>query len=156
MNCPRAEAAIETCDLHVEESPFDPEIDVILAQHIATVAYSEFEALIRKMIHDRSKRHEDEPLSSFSSVAATRLIRSIKISELSGSLGWFGEAHKKAFQEATEALPEAVAAWNNVLTGRHSLAHEPLNPPTLTLSDVKRDARRAREILDAYLGAIGI
>ncbi len=154
MDCPRAEAAIETCELHVEESPPDPEIEVILAQHVAAVAYAEFEALIRKMIHDRCKRHEDEPLSSFAAVAASRLIRSIKIKELSGSLGWFGDAHKTAFQAAIGALPEAVAAWNNILTGRHSLAHEALNAPTLTLSDVKRDARWAQVILDSYLGAI--
>src|ERR1700750_2889580 len=130
MNCPRTEAAIETCDLHVEESPPDPEIEVILAQHVASVAYAEFEALIRKLIHDRCKRHEDEPLASFTAVAATRLIRRLKIGELSGPLGWVGDAHKTAFKNAVSGLPEAAAAWNNILTGRHSLAHEPLNAAT--------------------------
>jgi hypothetical protein len=154
MDCPRAEAAIETCDAHVESSSADPEIEVILAQHVASVAYAEFEALIKRMIHDRCKRHGDDPLSSFIAVAAGRLIRSIKITELSGSLGWFGDDRKKAFSAAIDSNPEAVAAWNNVLTGRHGLAHEQLKQPTLTLSDVKRDVRRAQEILDVYLSTI--
>ena len=154
MDCPRLEAAIETCDAHIQASGSDPEIEAILAQHIASVAYAEFEALIKRMIHERTSRHDDEPLSSFAAVAASRLIRSIKINELSGSLGWFGDDHKKDFSSALADVPEAVAAWNNVLTGRHGLAHEQRTQPTLTLIDVKRDTFRARAILDAYLDAI--
>lgn len=154
MDCPRADAAIETCDGHMTRSGADPEVEVILAQHVASVAYAEFEAKIRRMVTDRCSKHDDVPLASFVGVASTKLIRSIKVTELSGALAWFGEAHKSEFREAVAHDEEAVAAWNNVVTGRHGLAHEQPSTPTLTLGDVKRDVERAKRILDAFAVAL--
>lgn len=154
MDCPRADAAIESCDSHMARSGGDPEIEVILAQHVASIAYAEFEAKVRNAVAARCARHGDPPLSSFAEVAASKLIRSIKVSALSGALGWFGDDYKVGFTDAIQTDQEAVAAWNNVLTGRHSLAHEQASAPTLTLGDVKRDVERARRILDAFAEAL--
>jgi hypothetical protein len=154
MDCPRADAAIEACDVHLLRSGADPEIEAILAQHIASVAYAEFEAKIRAIVTGRCDRHGDPPLASFAGIASRRLIRSIKVTELAGALGWFGDAQKSSFQDAVANDQEAVAAWGNVVTGRHSLAHEQPSPPSLTLGDLKRDVDRAKRVLDAFADAL--
>lgn len=154
MHCPRSDTAVEVCEVHIAASGPDLQIEVILAQYVATVAYAEFEAIVRQLIRDRCSVHGDDPLASFGGVAALRLVRSIKVTELSGALGWFGDSHKQTFRNVVDDDPEAVASWNNLLTGRHGIAHERETPPSLTFGDIKRDLTSAKRVLDAFAGAL--
>jgi len=129
-------------------------VDVALAQHVASVGYAEFEARVRDLIGARCSRHTDASVANFATVAALRLVRSIKISALAGTLGWFSPDAKEAFSLALANDPDAVAAWDNILTGRHTLAHEQGVAPSLTFRDVQRDIERAKRVVDVFADAL--
>jgi len=133
----------------------DPEIDTVLAAHVASIAYASYERRVRQLIAERCRHPTDDPINRFTEVASVRLVRSIKVGELAGFLGFFGETEKQAFQRAIDAQPEAVAAWGNLLTGRHGVAHELESAPTMTLADVKRDIAAAAKVLEAFEAALG-
>lgn len=159
MEFRRVDAARETCGKHLTDAAPGPAIDVILAQHVAAVAYSEFEASVRATVHRRCATTGDQPVAAFVEIAATRLIRSIKVEELTGILGWFGDETKEQFKSAMRDDPEAVAAWHNILIGRHGLAHEDesgdrTGTPSLTFNDVDRDIDRAKRVVVAFDSAL--
>ncbi len=151
----RVEAAIEVCTRHLEalERP-DPEIDTVLAAYIASVAYAAFEKRVRDLMAQRCRHPTDEPINRFTGEASQRLVRSIKITELAGFLAFFGEEEKKAFQRKLADEPQIAAAWGNLLTGRHGIAHELDAAPTMTLADVKRDVAAAEQVLQAFEAAL--
>ena len=104
----------------------------------------------------RCFHRRDRSINRFADIAALRLIRSIKIAELSGTLGYFGDAEKQAFQDEIVQDPEAAAAWGNLITGRHGVAHELDTPPTMTLTDVRRDVERAERVLTIFEAALNV
>ncbi len=151
----RVEAAIEVCTRHLEklDRP-DPEIDTVLAAHIAAVAYAVFEKHIRDLIVERCRHPTDEPINRFADVAAQRLVRSIKVTDLAGFLGFFGSEEKEAFQRRLRREPEVEAAWGNLLAGRHGIAHDAGAAPTMTLADVMRDVKAAEQVVQAFESAL--
>jgi hypothetical protein len=151
----RLQAAIEVCDRHVEGiARVDAEVDAVLASHVASVAYAVYEKRVRDLVAARCFHATDDSINRFADVAAVRLVRSIKISELSGTLGYFGDAEKRAFQHGMREDPEAAAAWTNLIMGRHGVAHDIGTSPTLTLADVRRDVSRAERVLAAFEAAL--
>lgn len=149
----RVDAAIETCSRHLESSATDPEVEAILAGHIAAIAYASYEKHVRDLIAERCLHPTDQPINNFASVASQRLVRSIKIGELSGFLGFFGDSHKRSFQDALAAETEAAAAWDSLLTGRHGIAHEN-SAPSLTFADVTLYVVGAEKILGMFEAAL--
>ncbi len=89
---PRSESTIETCQrhlsgLHANSPPIqvDPQIEAVLAAYICSVIYGEAEARVVDIIASRLHREShDSYVESYAKVASRRLVRSIKISELSG------------------------------------------------------------------------
>ncbi len=151
----RLESAIEICTQHLKAIPLaDPEINAVLAGHVAAVAYAVFERRVRDLVAERCKHPVDEPINRFASAASMRLVRSIKISELTGTLGLFGDAEKTAFSEKLRREPELSAAWDNLIKGRHGVAHEIESAPTMTLLDVQRDLKGAERVLAIFEAAL--
>lgn len=151
----RLESAIEVCTGHIEKvADPDPEIDTVLAGHIAAVAYAAFEKQIRQLVAARCAHPTDEPISRFTAEASVRLVRSIRVGELAGVLGLFGDAEKAAFQAKIKGEPEAVAAWDNLITGRQDVAHENGAAPTMTLTDIQRDVAAAERVIDVFEAAL--
>lgn len=99
----RVDAAIETCSRHLEGTGADPEVEAILAGHVAAIAYASYERRVRELIAERCLHPTDQPINNFANVASQRLVRSIKISELAGFLGFFGDDHKRRFQATLAA-----------------------------------------------------
>jgi hypothetical protein len=152
----RLQSAIEVCGKHLKRvAKLDPEIDAVLAGHVAAVAYAVYERRIRELIAARCAHDTDMSVNRFTRVASVRLVRSIKVTELSGALGHFGDLEKDAFQKRLRASPEAVAAWDNLITGRHGVAHEFDSSPTMTLRDIERDVVRAEKVLEMFEVALG-
>jgi len=151
----RLESAIEICTQHPTAVPLaDPEINAVLAGHVAGVAYAVFERRVRELVAERCRHPEDEPINRFVSAASKRLVRSIKISELAGTLGLFGETEKRAFQDRLSKEPEISAAWDNLITGRHGVAHDIDSAPTMTLLDIQRDLEGAERVLAVFEAAL--
>ena len=153
MNFNRSDDALRICRGHLASlAAADPLIEAILTAYASAAIYSEFEAAARAIVAERSVRPgSDKHLIAFGRVAANRLIRSIKISELSGIAGHFHSDCKEAFQDAVEA--ETAAAWDSILNNRHGVAHEnDANAPisNLTLVELQDHFERAKGVLRAF------
>jgi hypothetical protein len=159
MNLSRAEAALETCELHLSATgSYNTEIDAILTAYSSAVIYSTFEAAAREIVASRAgEPGTDRHLVSFSRTAARRLMRSIKIGELSGAAGFFDASCKEKFLESLG--DEAKAAWDTICSNRHGLAHEESGEAdsvvsNLTFTELAALYPKALVVLDVLAEAI--
>lgn len=158
MNLTRVDAALEDCERHLETaSVFGTEIEAILTVYVSAVIYAAFEAEVRRMVAARvaSVAEEDRHLQNFAAYASVRLVRSIKIGDLAGVVAWFHEDCKAQFHDALD--DEAHAAWNNIVSNRHGVAHEDDSPvvSNMTFRELKEAYTKALTVLDCLSGAIG-
>jgi len=118
LNLPRADAALEICERHLSATnSFNTEIDAILAAYASAAIYSAFESEARAIVASRAAHPgADRHVVSFTRIAATRLMRSIKISELAGTAAFFDLSCKMRFQKALD--DESKQAWDTVCGNR--------------------------------------
>jgi hypothetical protein len=76
------------------------------------------------------------------------VFRSVKSSEISGLLNRFGGQYKEEFKKKTDAHPEAVTFYNNIVINRHSAAHA--EGGNLTFGEVKRFYEEGHIVLDFF------
>jgi hypothetical protein len=159
MNLPRAEAALETCELHLSSTgTYHTEVDAILASYASAVIYSAFESQARAIVAARASQPGDDPhLVSFTRTAATRLMRSIKVSELAGAAALFDASCKERFHAALD--DETKAAWDTICSNRHGLAHEEGDESdtivsNLTFAELRTLYPKALPVLDRLSEAI--
>lgn len=124
MNLPRADAALEACAKHLDDTGSrNTQIDAILTAYVSAVIYAAFERRAREIVAARAQGDGTDPhLTAFARTAAQRLMRSIKISELSGAAGFFHTDCKSRFRDLLNH--QASAAWDSIINNRHDVAHE--------------------------------
>lgn len=129
-----------------------------MTAYASAVIYSEFEGAARAIVAERAARPGiDKHLVSFGKVAAERLMRSIKISELAGIAGHFHGDCKSAFQASVD--DETAAAWTSILNNRHGVAHEgdasaPIS--NLTFDELFGNFERAKSVLVAFEACLAL
>lgn len=124
MSLTRVDAAFETCEQHLRATnSFGTEVEAILTSYVTALTYAAFEVEVKRIIAQRGAGDgKDSGAKSFSTYAASRLLRSIKVSELAGAAGWFDPVYKRRFGEL---LPrEAIDAWDTIIANRHGFAHD--------------------------------
>lgn len=152
---------IERCRTHLDNSGArNTEIDSILAGYTCAVIYAWFESEIVRAVSARASHgSDDQAIARFTQQAATRLVRSIKVSELKGLAAYFGEDSKQKFAEGCS--DRAIGAWDSIVSNRHGLAHEDEaegsipSLGSLTFEDVERDLAYALKVLWSFRGALG-
>ncbi|MCI7671514.1 MAG: hypothetical protein SPG17_04370 [Schaalia hyovaginalis] len=152
----RSDAARDICKSHAERAKPESslatwaQIEAILASHIASVTYAEAEANVRKIVAERiAEVTDDERVRAFGRSAAERLIRSIKISELSGTLKIFDPACKSYFSE--HLTPKQQTDWDSLMESRHNSAHANSgSAEQLTLSDIDSYCDSIAEVLTIF------
>lgn len=124
MNLPRADAALEACASHLNDTGSrNTQVDAILTLYVSAVIYAAFERKAREIVAARAEGDGSDPhLAAFARTASRRLMRSIKIGELAGVAGYFHTDCKDRFHDLLAA--EASAAWDNIINNRHEVAHE--------------------------------
>ncbi len=157
MNLTRVDAALEDCERHLETTgTFGTEIEPILTVYVSAVIYAAFEAEVRRTLAARiaSVVEQDQHVGNFATYASTRLVRSIKIGELAGAAAWLHEDCKLRFHDALDG--EAHAAWDNIVTNRHGVAHEDDSTvvSNMTFRELKEAYPKALTVLECFRGSI--
>ncbi|MBQ3358224.1 MAG: hypothetical protein IJG47_04915 [Microbacterium sp.] len=153
---PRSSQALEVCQRHAAEVASRTsvgawaQVESALASYAAATIYAEAESIIKTLTADRLGRSPaDARVRSFGKVAANRLIRSIKIGELSGVLGHFGHECKEHFSNALDSKDKTD--WDSLIGARHGTAHfEDENASPLTLGDVAGYFPSVGAVLETY------
>jgi hypothetical protein len=155
----RVDAAFEVCERHLDASGGrGSEIEAILTSYVSAIIYSALEARAREIVATRGAGDgTDDHLGNFTRVAATRLMRSIKIGDLAGIAGWFHPECKDDFQRRLD--PQYQAAWDTIIANRHTVAHEGDERTThavsnLTFSELKALYPLALEVLECLSTSI--
>lgn len=128
-----------------------PLLESVVVNYLLTVVYSDLEQAIRAELADQSAGGSDPRTNAFVAVALSRIVRSIKCSEIAGVLGLFDEACKRHFQQLVNDTPAQVA-YDRIVTGRHEQAHS--LGSDMTLADFKGDLQHCQTVLDAVAAAI--
>lgn len=158
MRIERVEAAFEECERHLDRtSSYGSEVEAIITSYVSAVIYSAFEKRARAIVASRGAGDgNDGHLANFSSTAATRLMRSIKFSELAGAAGWFhGDCREKFCKSVS---PEIQSAWDTIIINRTNFAHEGESSDSvvsnLTFGELKQLYPEALKVLDRLEEAI--
>ena len=125
-------------------------LERILVGYILTIIHSELEAEIREAVQRRCHVANDASLNRFVRSAADRLIRSIRIEQLSGLLGYFGEDCKQRFQDGL--TDQMVASYDSLESNRQSFAHQ--TGSNATLQEVQTWFIAAQDVIDAFCQAL--
>ena len=159
MSLPRADAALEVCEKHLTSTEsHNTEIDAILTAYASAVIYAVFEAEARAIVAARAAHPgSDRHMVSFSRTAAKRLMRSIKIGELAGTVAFFDSTCKQRFHDALD--DETKQAWDTICGNRHGIAHDDGDETgpvisNLTFAELATLYPRALAVLDTLRDAI--
>ncbi len=157
---PRTDSLKKICTAHALTSKANTslaawaQIESVLASHLASIAYAEAEARIQEYICGRvAQSTPDTRVHSYVRFSASRLVRSIKISELSGILGHFGDECKSHFSATIS--DKQKSDWDSLMGSRHSTAHQTTSPaPHLTLTDVDGYLASVSEVLALFRSSL--
>ena len=101
-----------------------------------------------------SVAEQDRHVGNFASYASVRLVRSIKIGDLAGAAAWFHADCKARFHDGLG--DEARAAWDNIVTNRHGVAHEDDSSvvSNMTFRELREAYPKALTVLECLEGSI--
>lgn len=153
----RLDSQIIICKQHIVNSQSQgTQIEFILVGYILAVTYAHFESIIRDSIKERCAAgvdpEADPPASKFVRHAVDRVVRSIKISELSGVLGLFSDTYKQEFQEIMKSDSIAETYYHNLVSNRHAMAHSA--SANATMKDVEEWLPSGKAVIEAFRQAL--
>ncbi|MCY3925808.1 MAG: hypothetical protein OXG52_09955 [bacterium] len=150
----RASRALDLCTDHLADTATaGTEIESFIVGYALTVVHAEFEKAVKNAIRERCRVVTDPHLRNFTSQAADRLVRSIKITELSGILGYFDGACKSTFQDSLRQSKSA-SFYNNIETNRQAVAHDAVH--NATMSEVTNWFAEAQTVIVRFREALGL
>lgn len=158
MSIERVDDSLEQCRRHLNlTSATDPQIEAILTAYVSSVIYASFEAELRLIVAKRAHSSlSDDREARFGAYAAGRLVRSIRINELTGLAGAFHPDCKDAFKDSLQ--DEQKSAWDSIINNRHGLAHEGDAPSpiisNLTFAELELLYPKALTVLDVFSSAV--
>ena len=117
-------------------------IEQAFVGYVLTLIYAEFENAIKSAINDRCHIESDPPLNSFVEWSTNRIIRSLKISDLSGFLRSFDDKYNDRFQATKDKNHQTQVSWDRIIANRQAFAHEA--PTNMTLPKFKRNSPRRK------------
>jgi hypothetical protein len=142
-----AEAAIRECEAHLKSTEsFNTVVEGFLVQYLLILICRECEVAVRQIISDRAVRTGDAEVSEFVRSAVEQLIRSIRIGEISGALGRFGQSQKMQFQEFVSENPVLQTSHDTVINNRHLVAHR--EGVQITFNELKGHFSQGRRIIE--------
>ena len=150
MRFDRIDRALERCEEHCKSAePMNVEVKSLLTGSILILIYSEFERKIRSLILDRCSSVSDESIRKYIE-KSTRKNMNIKISDLSGLLGKFGDLHKQEFQRRLNDRVQTM--YDSILANRHHVAHE--KGSEATMQEVRQYYEEGHVVLDYFRDAL--
>lgn len=154
MKFPRVDEAFKACAEHLDSTGTrNTEIESHLVNNLLSIIYAEYEQEIRRLVMERGAKNADVHSRAFMEHAALRLVRSIKLRDLSGTLKRFHTAFSDQFKSEVENTP-ASTAYNNILTNRHSVAHA--RGSNMTFRELGPTYTASLDILRAFARALDL
>ena len=98
-------------------------IQSYLVEHALVRMYTAFESEIQDVLVERCASSGDFPCDLYVASVIKRAVRSIRINELTGILGGFGNDYKEAYSSKIGEIPAAQAAYDSIVENRHAVAH---------------------------------
>lgn len=147
----RTRSFLEECRTHIDNtSSSGTEVEAFLAQYLLVALCSEMQEEVYRVVEMRATRCGDDELCSFVLSSSKKLLRSVKVSELSGFVGHFGVERKRRFMSSLDEM--ATMQYNSAVESRHSVAHR--SGAQVTLSELETIVGVACNVLDATRGAL--
>lgn len=109
-------------------------IESHLVEHALIRICAAFEHEIQRTLVERCAESGDQARDQYVSSVIQRVVRSIRVNELSGILGGFDEDYKASYLSWVDENPQAATAYSNIVTNRHAVAHG--RPRQATWNDV--------------------
>lgn len=135
----------------IETETIGSQIEQVFVGYLLIRIHAEFEKSIKSAIADRCHIEQDSHLNAFNHWTIDRIIRSIRISELSNILSHFDEEYKELFTAISDRIKNS---WSNILSDRHSFAHKV--PTHATLSEIQKWFSEAQGVIVAFRKALGL
>lgn len=147
----RTKNILDECETHLEgTSTSGSQVEAFLSQFLLVSLCAEMQEEFHRLVKERAQNCGDHELCSFALSSSKKLLRSVKVSELTGFVGHFGTDRKRRFSELLgdrERLQYDAAVDN-----RHLVAHR--NGAQVTLSDLRDIVGAACAVLDAARTAL--
>src|ERR1043166_7632241 len=142
--------ALDICAKHLDASNArNTEIAAYLTRYLVTLVCAVFEEEFEKIIARRVLLVNDQHLANFVIAATHQLLRSPKISELSGFLGKFGAECKESFSTKITNTT-AHQAFDTIVQNRHTAGHQGGTALQITFTELTQLLKDSRGILDAF------
>jgi len=126
------------------------EVEAFLSQYLLVVLCAEMQEEIYRIIEIRASRCGDDEICSFALASSRRILRSVKVAELSGFVAGFGQGRKDRFSSALDE--RAILQYNSAVDNRHAVAHK--SGAQVTLMDIKEIISSATLVLESVMAAI--
>lgn len=147
----RTTSFYEECKAHLEgTSSQGTEVEAFLAQYLLVALCAEMQDEMYRVVEIRAAQCGDTELCGFALTSSKKILRSVKVSELSGFVGHFGPDRKRRF---ADALDERVKMqYDTAVDNRHSVAHR--NGAQVTVTELGEIIESARRVLDSARSAL--
>jgi hypothetical protein len=153
MRFGQLDSQIAKCEGHLAlTGTANSEVEFYLTQYLLVRIWAEYESRIKLLIERRCSRGNDAHISAFVAASAKIVTRDFKISDIKGHLGRFGDDYATAFRNLIDQPLEA--AWNNIYTNRHAVAHG--TGVQMTFRDLKEDYQKSQAVIDAVVTALAM
>ncbi|MDQ3258320.1 MAG: HEPN domain-containing protein [Acidobacteriota bacterium] len=142
------------CEQHLDATGTrNTEIETYLVRYLLVRICAEYETRIEILVQKRcASRVNDQHVFNFAFWGTEISTKRYKIENLSETLKRFGADYQKTFVDAV--LNKAcAAAWNNICTNRHSVAHEN-GAVMMTLSELKTAYQDSLIVIDELVKAL--
>ncbi len=164
----RIEAALSTCGSHIDslrkQAPSVDaatlseyaELENYLVSFLVGAIYAEFEQYVRKLIVERCDEIPDRKLRAFARMAAERMVKKIKISDLAGHLGYLDNSSREAFSRAVNdpSRAQEKTAYDSLIIDRHGFAHS--TGISMTFEEVRNAYYASLFVLDEFEKALNL
>ena len=137
-----------------DRSEMDPRLEVILAQALLVVIYSEFEKRFKNIVVKRFSLAQDRSLENYIKSFKRGSIRGLKLSDISGFVGKFGQEHGDKFKGLIQEDGIACDMYNSIVIDRHEAAHG--SGSSETISGVKKLYDGGHIVLDLFEQALWV
>lgn len=131
------------------------QIEQVFVGYVLTIIYAEFEKAIKSAIKDRCHIQGDTLLNNYVRSTTDRIIRSVRISDLSKVLKRFDNKYNDRFRATVgNTNHQTQVSWDNIIDNRHAFAH--MAPTNATLIEVQEWFSEAKIVIFAFRAALGL
>ena len=155
MRIDAIDVAIDKCAAHLSPGKdVDETLSGLLTNALLMLICAEFEKKFREMIKDRCSSVSDRSVKSYIDGYTETALRGLRITDVSGLLGKFGDRHKREFRRLLNENRKSENMYNSLVTNRHSAAHG--GGPAATFGDIRAYYEEGRSVLDCFRKALWI